>query len=378
MKRAKRTKLALYLLTISGVIFRSEIAVLVATFSLSFIANKVSLRNVILPTGIFAALVALLVSVPIDSFFWQKNFSVPLWPEWVAFRFNTLDGKSSDWGTSPWHYYFTNSLPKLMLNPMSILVCIPVALAQNATRKFSVDLLLPLLAYVAILSLLPHKEWRFIIYVIPGFTAIAAAGAASIWRRRTNSTARAILCLLLVISTILSFATSMGILSISRLNYPGAHALMRLHEIADGSQSMISVHLDNLACQTGVTRFLEKPSSPKMMSYEMDKTVWLYDKSEEPTDHTRADFYRRHLYVIAEDEKKLPGPWERVGLISAYAGIGIVGAEYQIPWVDSEQSIARVIEWVRSRLLGGRWLIIVMEPRLGIFRRPDTFRGVTI
>lgn len=38
-------------------------------------------------------------------------------------------------------------------------------------------LLLPCIAYVTAISFLGHKEWRFIIYVVPLFNIAAARGA---------------------------------------------------------------------------------------------------------------------------------------------------------------------------------------------------------
>jgi alpha-1,6-mannosyltransferase len=36
---------------------------------------------------------------------------------------------------------------------------------------------LPLLSFVLLYSLLPHKEWRFIVYIVPLLTAFAAIQA---------------------------------------------------------------------------------------------------------------------------------------------------------------------------------------------------------
>lgn len=38
--------------------------------------------------------------------------------------------------------------------------------------------LLPSLVFVTLMSFLSHKEWRFIVYVVPAFTVAAARGAA--------------------------------------------------------------------------------------------------------------------------------------------------------------------------------------------------------
>ncbi len=73
--------------------------------------------------------------------------------------------------TSPPYAYFTSFLPKLLLSslPLSALGC----LLDSRIRS----LLLPYLAFVGLISGLAHKEWRFVIYVVPAFNIAAARGA---------------------------------------------------------------------------------------------------------------------------------------------------------------------------------------------------------
>ena len=175
------------------------------------------MKTEIIPAGIAGLLIGLTSTVLIDSFFWQQ---FPLWPELTGFYYNTILGKSSDWGTEPLHFYFLNSIPRLLLNPLTYLFCIPLALNLSATAQTSRNIALPLASFVAIYSLLPHKEWRFILYIIPSLTAIASSGASWIWIRRSKSTLYSILSLGLVLSTLASFLTSFLLLYISSQNYP--------------------------------------------------------------------------------------------------------------------------------------------------------------
>ena len=95
---AKNYRLSLYLLTLAGVIFRSELAILVGTVSVYLLlTQKAPLFGVVIPAGIAGAVIGLLATVSLDSFFWQ---SFPLWPEWIAFYYNTIQGHSADWGGS--------------------------------------------------------------------------------------------------------------------------------------------------------------------------------------------------------------------------------------------------------------------------------------
>lgn len=63
-------------------------------------------------------------------------------------------------------------LPKLLMAsiPLSMLGALVDARARN--------ILYPAIAFTALLSQLGHKEWRFIVYVVPMFNLAASRGAA--------------------------------------------------------------------------------------------------------------------------------------------------------------------------------------------------------
>ena len=73
--------------------------------------------------------------------------------------------------TSPPHIYFTAYLPKLVLGalPMAVLGVI----LDHRIRS----MLVAPFAFISIYSILGHKEWRFIIYVVPLVNIAAARGA---------------------------------------------------------------------------------------------------------------------------------------------------------------------------------------------------------
>ncbi|KAK4984938.1 Dol-P-Man:Man(7)GlcNAc(2)-PP-Dol alpha-1,6-mannosyltransferase [Elasticomyces elasticus] len=387
-KSSKRRRLALYLLTVSGIIFRSELAILLAAeTAYLLIFHDISLPHEVVPAGIAGVLLGLATTVTVDSFFWQR---FPLWPEWAGFYYNTILSKSSDWGTSPWYFYFISALPRLVMNPMSWLVCIPLAVSSKATRAISLRIVGPSLAFVAAYSALPHKEWRFIIYTVPPLTAVAAGGASWIWTRRAKTTTYRLLSLALVATTLASFAASFGLLYISSLNYPGGAAITRLHAIAHGTQGTINVHMDNLACQTGVTRFLElQPPPPPSPSRAGDgNTWWIYDKTEDPDALLDPLFWRRFDYVLVERPEKAIGKWEIVEGIEGYAGIGLArglrdgsargraaaaagggGGKME----GFAQRLWRVCEGIqmllRDRVTKGYWPAIKMEPKIYILRK---------
>ncbi len=91
---------AIALLTASAVIFRSDTLVFAAPFVLFMLISRNVTFFRFLVTGLITAVPCILISVAVDSFFWRKL----LWPEALVFLFNTVQNKSGDWGTSPWHW----------------------------------------------------------------------------------------------------------------------------------------------------------------------------------------------------------------------------------------------------------------------------------
>lgn len=377
-RSAKRRRLALYLLTVAGIIFRSEIAILLAAETIFLLTRqRASLRKEVIPAGLTGAAIALATTVSVDSIFWQQ---FPLWPEWVGFYYNTVLSKSSEWGTSPFHFYWLNALPRLLLNPFVYLACIPFALGVKATQKTSQDILLPHVAFILVYSLLPHKEWRFIIYSVPAFTAVASAGASWIWTRKNKSALYRALSVFLVITTLASALTSAVLLYISSLNYPGGEALYVLHDIA-GAESGRNVHvyMDNLACQTGVTRFQQIYSE------------WAYDKTEDEETLLDPMFWQQFDYVLAEKPERVVGSWEPTEVVRGYAGVTLkpepdadvlplpaspFAALHGTP-LHRLQDILRVLQqmynsmarYLRHKVTKGYWPAVKMEPRLYVLKK---------
>jgi alpha-1,6-mannosyltransferase len=374
------------LFTVTGIIFRSELALLLATNTIYFFLTRRIRIQDILPAGIIGLLVGLTATVVVDSYFWQD---FPLWPEFSAFKFNVVSGQASAWGVDPWYFYFVNALPRLLLNPLGWLVGIPVSLLADATRPTSLSLLVPSLAFVAIYSIQPHKEWRFIIYIIPALTAAAAQGAAYIWIRRGKSFLYRIVSLGLVLTTLASFLISnLILLPISSANYPGAQAIQRVH-VHGGTQPNVVLYMGNLACQTGVTRFLQHEEE------EEEDTKWTYDKTESAAVKSTPTFWATIDYAIIEDNEldqlkshsADPESWHIIDTITSFAGFRLIKPSDE----DLSSSIeVEAIQWLagdkgvdfykkardgiaRRYLTRGYWVEMSLEPKIRIVKhlRPN-------
>ena len=96
------------------------------------------------------------------------------------FLFNTVENRSSEWGTSPWHWYFSTALPKALLPAALVLA----GVGAWYERGRAAALVGPSLLFVLCYSALPHKELRFIFHAVPPLNVLAALGEAQKVTRR--------------------------------------------------------------------------------------------------------------------------------------------------------------------------------------------------
>lgn len=289
----------------SVIIFRSELLILLGLLLLYDLYHKrVTIRELLtmgIPTGI--GLIALTVIV--DSFFWQRL----LWPEAEVLWFNTIKNKSSEWGTSPFLWYFYSALPRalgfsLMFVPYGLYV-------ESRIRALTI----PALVFVLLYSVLPHKELRFIVYVFPMLNIASACACQRLWNNRTKSLVHTFLSLIAGGHLIGNFVLTVFLLTVSGTNYPGGVAISRLHRIAS-PETNVSIHIDNLTAQSGVTRFTEIYAN------------WTYSKDE----HLKAgdDALHQFDYLLTEVKNKyspemrfLQQTHEKLELIECFSNIGV-------------------------------------------------------
>lgn len=331
-------RLAVFLLTLTAIIFRSEVAILLLSHTTYIVLKQITrygrlihgvtvLNTAIIPAGISGAFIALCMTIPVDTFFWQSP--TYLWPEMSAFLANIFPSNNglgaSAWGTQPWHWYFSSALLRILMRPFTYLLLWMFAISTTAISEPALDSLLPNLAYIAFYSLLPHKETRFIFPVIPPLTLAAALSTSYIWTRRHRKFLYRLLSIFLAISTVASsLVAHCVLLPLSALSYPGAHALNALHnhassiqtpqEITGKTDPAMLVHLDNLSTQTGITRFLQHPSSSKVGARH-----WIYDKSDNATALLNPSWWEQFDYAIMGSPQLAIGSWD---VITTIYGLG--------------------------------------------------------
>ena len=296
----------------TAAIVRCDVLLLLFTSGMSWLITRQLTVIKALRIGILSGLVSLLVTIPIDSLLWQRW----TWPEGEVLFFNTALNKSSDWGTSPWHWYVTSALPKSLLAtlpfvPLSILKLPELSVAlwnrRNDASTSNASLLTwhnvvdtawlpylgPAIAYVALYSLLGHKEVRFLYPVMPLFHVAAAVGMARAVQSGSplpsgkkdhpvSSTSAAFPVRLLwraaaTTVLILSLVAGLIFVKVSRHNYPGGDAIATLSRHLQRpnvgrrppplttqktkEQRKVRVYLDVATAMSGASRFAERQAA---------------------------------------------------------------------------------------------------------------------
>lgn len=412
-RRRGNYKLGIYLLTFTAVVFRAEIALLLFFVTLQLlVTRRLSLFKDVILAGFVGGVVGLTVTLSIDSYFWQSQneeariFTTPfltertglIWPELSGFLYNAIDNKSSEWGVSVWHYYFSSALPKLLLNPFVLLVSLPVCL--YGTPRAAKELLIPALGYVAVYSYLPHKEWRFVVYVVPALTLCGALGNAWIWNRRSKNVLYALLAMGICGSMVLAALGGTGMMLASSWNYPGGEGVVKLHQALarEGVNGiyMEKVHLDTFVCMTGATRFLqERPLLPFSgdagVKWSAAIRAVVFDKTEDERTLLAPEFWEDIDWVVTGDVSRIIGKWRIVDSVIGWKGIKVykpgeivhVGApglgerEAEELGLVGEQELSsvwwkRVLEdgyGLRDRVLNGYWVGARMEEMVWILKK---------
>ena len=277
----------IFVFCLTAIVFRAEVALLLGLIVLDALARRRVRFWWVVWCGIVFGLIALLVTAALDSLLWGR----PVWPEGSGLLFNVVNNQSHLYGVSPWHWYATSALPRALLGAF------PLALVGLVTQPRVRRLALLGVAFVAAFSLLPHKELRFVMYAIPLLNLAAAAVIESVWRSRSRVGLAAVVLLLGA-----SVAASAVMAAASMHNYPGGEAIEKLHAMR--SLPGASVWLSNLACQTGVTRFLQV------------RPGWLYSKNPLVE---QLQQYSDFTFVIAE-QASIPG-FREIASVDAFAGI---------------------------------------------------------
>ncbi|KAL6934877.1 uncharacterized protein HGUI_03026 [Hanseniaspora guilliermondii] len=255
------------------------------------------------------------LSFIIDSYFWGHSTL----PEVETFLINRNIGMNAG---EPLHAYFTKYLLIFFLPP-TILALNYYGL-QYSYDNFKMFFVLEATAliYMFIMSLKPHKEWRFIAYIVPIMLVIGANGCSfTLININYKDPFGIIVPILISVSPIVSLFISIVFSYLGSKNYPGGVALAKFNEhiLNDNTNKYvntnITVHMDPLTCMTGATLFgeIDLPSNYSI----------TYDKTQDPQEIVENwgnyDFLIGQYYEELNDLSEFN--YTLIGKASVYGGI---------------------------------------------------------
>ncbi|KAG6835580.1 hypothetical protein H0H93_016814 [Arthromyces matolae] len=245
---------------------------------------------------------------------------------------------------------------------------LPLSLVGIVADSRTRSIILPYAFFVALLSFLGHKEWRFIIYIVPAFNIAAAVGLRHLttWSKRAQNQAGktlsftilpSFLCINLLFTYLLSLT--------SQNNYPGGDALVLLHKLYPVDQyPSAHVHMCNLAAQTGASLFLQAnaPPFPPFSPSNATTFSWTYDKTEHLSmEDLTAQQSITHLIVETRPDEKTKRDWEVVGSVWAFErwalDLGLVKESNEVEVKGAEGAkglLDRVLKMVKQEKL---WIL---------------------
>ncbi|KAK6043512.1 plasmid Maintenance Protein [Cooperia oncophora] len=137
---------------------RPTAALIWAVFGIYHLWRHPQPIRLLLATVLPTAVPLLLLSAVFDSLCYARPTSTL----WNFLLFNVLQGGSAHFGVHPWYWYFTEGLTSVLT-----LQLVPVILGLFSPFRPTI---LPFIAsafYIAFHSVLPHKEQRFLLPVLP-------------------------------------------------------------------------------------------------------------------------------------------------------------------------------------------------------------------
>lgn len=104
----------------------------------------------------------------IDYHFYGRLVVVP----YNFLMFNVIEGGGSFYGSHPWHWYFSQGFPAITATLLPFII-------GGLWLSQKVDYFIPVMWIITIFSFLSHKEFRFLLPILP--LSLMYAGYALVW-----------------------------------------------------------------------------------------------------------------------------------------------------------------------------------------------------
>ncbi|XP_039274501.2 GPI alpha-1,2-mannosyltransferase 3-like [Styela clava] len=133
----------------------------------------------------------LITSTLIDLFYYGKFVFVP----WNFFKFNVMEDMGVHYGTHPWHWYITQGIPAILTTQMIFFIfgaafvmkhTFPAKLSTE-NLKICKCLLSLFLFTVLVYSFLGHKEFRFVLHLVPIASLFSGISLSTFSKKMRNT-----------------------------------------------------------------------------------------------------------------------------------------------------------------------------------------------
>ncbi|KAF7362438.1 Mannosyltransferase [Mycena venus] len=351
------------LLIFSAVVFRAELAALAGALLLQSIYSRHISFWQAFAVGAISTLASIAFTVSVDSYFWGQPY---LWPEWHSIYFNVVEGKSADWGTSPAHAYLTSHLPKLLLSALPLSA---FAVFSSAPKRL-LSLIFPGAVLVSAMSAVGHKEWRFVVYVVPVWNVVAARGMSAMVSQRKSSLFGRLLFLGASGALLANLGATILLTAAGVRNYPGGEAMVILNARANVNTTGVNAHIGNLALQSGASLFTHVHAPPYLAFLAPSPVQWVYDKTDNPPS------YAGYTHIVGEEAspptaggsafgfmRKKDAGWAELGHVDAFErwalDLGLLRQGKEgMGMLERAQGVLRLEEktrlWVLERTVTGK------------------------
>ncbi|XP_055310034.1 GPI mannosyltransferase 3-like [Sitodiplosis mosellana] len=155
-----------------------------------------SVAELLIKRYLLIALVVGAIAFGLDSYAYDRFIVTPF----EFFKLNVLEEVGSFYGTQPWHWYFIVGLPTILgLVTLPFFFAVVQTLQNREVYPDRFNLLIATLFTLIVYGALPHKEFRFILPLLPICLHITADSMKN-WSRDASRITIWIVALLLLIS----------------------------------------------------------------------------------------------------------------------------------------------------------------------------------
>ncbi|EFO91521.1 CRE-EIF-1 protein [Caenorhabditis remanei] len=278
------------------VVIRPTVSLIWIVFGLHHLYHHSNPIRLLLRTVLPVTLPILIITILIDSL----AYGEPTIPLWNFLQFNVVQGGSALFGVHPWYWYLVSGIPSVLT-----VQCIPIVIGILGPNIFRPSLL-PFFAttfYIVVHSLLPHKEQRFLLPVIP-LLCIYAGGAFQSLKKWRGSAIIGMIAINFGIAIFTSRYHQVGPFAAPRRiieEWRGHHgklsvaALMPCYSIP--GHAFWHNHLETLRmldCSPDLERIRGAAELDEADEFHTNATKWLIEKfSKEHTKYQRVLMYEK-------------------------------------------------------------------------------------